>query len=173
MSDLWSCSVCERRFVNANQWHSCGNLELSDILAGASDRARAIYDAIEAELEAVDGLRVHPQKTRIAFITRMTFASVKLARRWVDLGLIVDEPIDDTRVRRIDLYGPTSFGHEVRLEAVDAVDADVRSWLARSVRRGDQETLDRDRHVAPVVGHALERLHVPLRTVVSEHDGGA
>lgn len=30
--------------------------------------------------------RVHPQKTRIAFITTMTFAGVKLARRWVDVS---------------------------------------------------------------------------------------
>lgn len=169
MDDLWSCPDCGRRFVNANQWHSCGNQELADVLEGVSDRARAIYDEIETELEAVDGLRVHPQKTRIAFITRMTFAGVRLARRWVDLSFIIDEPVDDPRIRRIDLYGPTSFAHEVRLEDVDAVDADVKGWLARSVRRGDQETLDRHREVAPVVGRPLELLHVPLRTVVAEH----
>jgi hypothetical protein len=86
--------------------------------------------------------RIHSQKTRIAFISRMSFASVKLARRWVDLAFIMPNPIDDPRIRRIELYGPTSFSHHVRLGEVEQVDRAVRGWLAEALRRGDQETLN-------------------------------
>ncbi len=169
MRTLWECPRCGRRFANVRQWHSCGNPDLAALLAEASDHAVAIYDEIAAVLLAGGGARVHPQKTRIAFISRMTFASVRLARRWADLDLIVEGPIDDARIRRIELYGPTSFGHQVRITETGEVDDDLRGWLRRARRRGDQETLDPRAHVDPVVGRPLEVLHVPLRSRVVRH----
>lgn len=172
MRDLWECAECGRRFVNPRQWHSCGNPELDEILAAASDEAAAIYEAVEKALRDAGDFRVHPQKTRIAFISRMTFGGVRLARRWADLSFIVERALDDPRIRRIELYGPTSFGHEVRLTGPEAVDDDVRGWLALALRRGDQETLDSRAPVEPAVGRTLEVLLVPLRSRVIGHDSG-
>ncbi len=169
MTGLWTCPTCGRRFANVNQWHSCGNPELDEILAGHSDHAVRLYRAVVSALAGVGDFRIHPQKTRIAFISRMSFASVKLARRWVDLAFIVPSPIDDPRIRRIELYGPTSFGHHLRLEEIDQVDREVRGWLAEALRRGDQETLDSRARVEPVVGRPLEIMIVPLRTRVLRH----
>ncbi len=166
MTGLWTCPTCGRRFANVNQWHSCGKAELDEILAGHTDHAVGIYRAVESALAGAGDFRIHPQKTRIAFISRMSFASVKLARRWVDLAFIVPYPIDAPRIRRIELYGPTSFGHHLRLEEVDQVDREVRGWLAEALRRGDQETLDSRARVEPVVGRPLEIMIVPLRTRV-------
>ncbi len=165
MSAGWLCPACERRFANANQWHSCGNVDLDATLARHTAHAVAIYRAVEA-VTASGGVRVHPQRTRIAFISTMTFAGVQLATRWADLSFIVAGPIDDERVRRIELYGPTSFGHTVRLMSPDDVDADVRNWLTEARRRGDQETLDPHAVVEPILGRPLEVLRVPLRSTV-------
>ncbi len=172
MRALWECPRCRRRFANVGQWHSCGNPELAELLAEASDHAAAIYDAVTAALAEAGTFRVHPQRTRIAFISRMTFASLRLARRWADLDLVLDGPVDDERVRRIDLYGPTSFGHRVRIVDRGEVDRDVEGWLRRALRRGDQETLDPHAHVEPLVGRPLEVLHVPLRSRTIRHGGG-
>ncbi len=169
---MWTCPRCGRRFANAGQWHSCGNPELDALLDEASEHAVAIYHDVAAALRAAGDHRVHPQKTRIAFISRMTFASVKLARRWVDLDLVVEGPIDDPRIRRIELYGPTSFSHQVRLGDPSDVDRDVEAWLGRALRRGNQETLDANAHVDPIVGRPLEVLHVPLRSrTIRRRDG--
>lgn len=173
MSSSWVCPDCARQFANRSQWHSCGNRELDDVPAGSTEDFMAIYLAVGATLADHGEFRVHPQKTRIAFISRMTFASVKLARRWADLSFILPYPVDHARIRRIDLYGPTSFAHEIRLDSAADVDASVGRWLAEALRRGDQETLDAGAHVDPVVGRPLELLRVPLAArVVETTDGG-
>lgn len=171
-SDLWGCPDCGRRFVNANQWHSCGNPDNAEqLLADHSEKSVAIYRAVEAALARTGEFRIHPQKTRVAFITRMTFASVRLARKWVDLAFISDEPVDHPRIRKIELFGPTSFGHHLRLTQPADVDDDVRAWLARARRRGDQETLDPGARLDPLPPGVIEILRVPLSARVRTEDG--
>lgn len=166
---MWTCTECGRRFANANQWHSCGNEELEEILAGHSPATVATYRAVEAAIGASGPFRVHPQKTRIAFISRMSFASVRLARRWVDLSFIAPHAISHHRVRRIDLYGPTSFGHAVRLTGEADVDELIRGWLAIALERGDQLTLDPAAAVEPLTGRALAITRAPVRATVRTH----
>lgn len=170
--DLWSCPECGRQFANLNQWHSCLELALDEHLASKSEHAVALYRAFEAAVGECGEFRMHPQKTRIAFIARMTFASATLARRWIDISFILPEPIGDARISSIDMYGPTGFGHHVRIHEEFEFDGAIRRWLCDAHRRGTQETLDRDAEVAPATGLALERLNVPLRaTVVAAGDG--
>jgi hypothetical protein len=170
MDSMWTCPRCSRRYANVNQWHSCGNPELEELLAPHAPTVVAIYRAVETAIATAGEFRVHPQKTRIAFISRMSFAGVKLARRWADLSFILPKPVDDDRIRRIDLYGPTSFGHGMRLGTADDVDATVQSWLAEARRRGDQETLDPAAHVEPLVGRPLLQVVVPLAARVQTDD---
>lgn len=108
----------------------------------------------------------------MAFIARMTFAAVRLAAEWADLTFITPSPVNDSRIRSIELYGPTTFNHEVRIAAPSAVDADVERWLCEAHRRGEQRTLDPTADVEPVLGLALERLSVPLRSRVVEGPDG-
>lgn len=166
MTDLWICQDCGRRFANRNQTHSCVTITLDESLAEGSPVAVALYEMVADALRDCGEYRVHPQKTRIAFITTMTFASVRLAERWVDLSLITPRPIDDDRIRRIELYGPTSFASELRIGDANDVDADVRAWLCNAYERGLQESLDPTATVVPVTGITLERLRVPLASTV-------
>jgi hypothetical protein len=170
MRDLWECPACGRRFANTNQTHSCGNPELEEILADRAPGPVATFWAVVAALEAVGEFRIHPQKTRIAFISRMTFASCRLARAWVDLGLILPAPVDSARISALEMYGPTSFGHTIRLHSAAEVDEEVGGWLSQAVRRGDQETLDPEVGVAAVRGRPLELLRVGLRAAVARRD---
>ena len=147
---MWTCPDCGRSFANTNQAHACQTTTVDDYLADRTDLAISIYHAVTSALQRAGEFRVHPQKTRIAFISRMTFAGLTLARRWADLGFILPEPLDSGRIRKLELYGPTSWGHSMRLESPDAVDAVVEGWLAEALRRGDQETLDPTREVAPL-----------------------
>lgn len=172
MAELWACPSCHRRFANPNQWHSCIELELEEHLASKSDIAVAIYRAVESALALCGEFRIHPQKTRVAFIARMTFAAVRLMKRWADLSLILPTPLDDLRVGELELYGPTSFGHRIRLTDPIEVDLDVRSWLCAAHTRGEQETLNPHADVEAVVGHALECMLAPLRTRVVASDDG-
>lgn len=166
---MWTCPECSRSFSNTHQWHSCIRLSLEAKLAGASDLALDLYREFEAALSACGEFRIHPHKTRISFIDRMTFAGARLARRWIDISLITSEPIDDPRIRTLECYGPTSFAHGLRITDVDDLDDDVREWLCASLRRGRQDTLDPAAHVEPLLGLPLELVVVPLRAKVFQH----
>jgi hypothetical protein len=105
-------------------------------LAAASDHVVDLCRELHAAMSACGQFRIHPQKTRIAFISTMTFAGARLARRWMDVSLITPEPIDDPRIRSWS-YGPTSFAQGLRIAEVKDLDADVREWLCISLRRSD------------------------------------
>jgi hypothetical protein len=131
-------------------------------------RSVELYRAFEAAVFACGEVRVHPQRTRIAFISTMTFAGAKLALDWMDIMSITPEPIDDPRIRSIVCYGPTSFGDGLRIAAASDLDADIREWLCVAKRRGDEAPLDPDARVAPLTGRPLGLVHVPLRSRVIE-----
>ncbi len=164
---MWTCPACRRRFANTNQWHACTDLSVDEHLAGRSELAVSLYRAVEQAVADCGTFRVHAQQTRIAFIETMTFGGVKLARGWVDVSFITPQPIDDPRIRRLEVYGPTSFGSTIRLSALDELDADVRHWLCDAYGRGTQETLDPGAEVEPLVGHALAVAVVPLASRVT------
>ena len=159
---MWECPRCGREFANANQWHSCIELAVDEYLAGKSPHAVVLYHAIHAALREAGEFRVHPQQSRIAFISRMTFAGVQLAERWVVLSFITASPIDHERIRRIELYGPTSFAHAVRIATPAEVDGVVGGWLQEALLRGDQETLDPSASIRPVTGRPLGLLVAPV-----------
>ena len=172
---MWTCPECGRSFANTHQWHSCVELSLDAKLAEASDTAVELYRAFESAVRSCGEFRIHPQKTRIAYINTMTFAGAKLAKRWIDISFITATPIDDERIRSLECYGPTSFGHTVRLSSSDELNAaaneSVRQWLCSAWRRGTQETLDPSARVDPLVGRPLELVLVPLRSRIVEVDG--
>lgn len=168
---MWHCPDCGRQFASRNQWHSCVELALDEHLGRHSDRAVGLYRAVQVATEKCGEFRIHPQKTRIAFIARMTFAGATLASRWIDVSFIAPGPIDDSRIRRLELYGPTSFAHMVRIYGRNDIDGDLRDWLCEAWLRGTQETVDSTAQLMTVEGHARAVLTVPLASRVLRIDG--
>ena len=166
---MWTCARCGRSFANANQSHSCLDLSAAEHLAGRSDLGVSIYEAIVEALERCGEFRIHAQKTRIAFISRMSFAAVSVAERWVDLSLITPTVVEDPRIRKLFLYGPTSWGQTMRVSDPGEIDDQVKVWLCEALRRGDQETLDPSAEMAPVTGRTLELFRTGFRARVEIH----
>ncbi len=163
---MWTCPDCGRRFAAADAVHACTHVTIEEHLEGRSDHAKAIFRAIAEAMTATGPHRVHAQYSRIAFISRMTFANAVLADHWVDLSLTLPSPVDEPWVRRLELFGPTSFAHTARLtEPADLADG-PRDWLAAALLRGKQETLDTHAKVEPLTGRSLEIVEVPFRSRV-------
>lgn len=168
---MWTCPRCGRSYAIRNQTHACLDLSADQYLADKGMLARSIYESVVAALESCGEFRVHAQKTRIAFISRMSFAGISATRRWVDLSFILPAPDDDQRIRKLFLYGPTSWGHSVRIFDPGDVDLQVREWLRHAWRRGNQETLDSGAPVAPLQGRALELLETAFTGKVRSDTG--
>ena len=85
-AELWTCEHCGRAFANRNQSHACGRWTLDRHFAGKSPTVREIFDSFLAMIERFGPVRVLPEKTRIAFQVRMSFAQLTVRRSWA-LGL--------------------------------------------------------------------------------------
>jgi len=138
---MWTCPRCGRSFANRNQFHTCEPLDPAHQLAGRSPEVVAIYRRLVELAERNGPVTVLPQKTRIAFHVRMSFAAVTLRRRWVDGHVVLARRLEHPRFRRIDSLSPRNHVHQFRLATLEEADEEVAAWLAEAYRVGAQRHL--------------------------------
>lgn len=137
---MWRCDTCGRSFTNRNQSHACGRHRLEDHFAGKSPRVRAIYDAFLAMLQCFGPVAVLPEKTRIAFQVRMSFAQLTPRREWVNGHFVLARQAEDSPFTRIETISPRNHVHHFRLQGPDEVEA-LRGYAGEAYAVGRQEHL--------------------------------
>jgi hypothetical protein len=140
---MWRCPVCRRQFANRNQSHACGRYTLASHFKGKSATVRAIFDKLLFLARRNGPVSVVPEKTRIAFQVRMSFAAFVIRRNWVDGHVVFARRLENPRFRRIETFSPRNHLHAFRFESVDDVDDEVAAWLAEAYRVGEQRHLDK------------------------------
>jgi len=138
---LWRCPSCRRVFANRNQSHACGRYTLAHHFRGKPPEIRALFNAVAAAVRENGPVRILPEKTRIAFQVRMSFAQVTPRRGWLDGHVVLARRLEHPRFRRIETFSPRNHLHAFRLFAPSDVDEDVRAWLAEAYLVGDQQHL--------------------------------
>ena len=139
---LWLCPACGRGFANRNQSHACGRHSLDSHFLGKPAAVRAIYDAFLAMLEGFGPVTVLPEKTRIAFHSRMSFAQLTVRRHWVLGHLVLARRADDPRFTKVESFSPRNHAHHFRLDAPGDV-AWLRGYAREAYAVGRQEHLGR------------------------------
>lgn len=140
---LWRCARCGRSFANRNQSHACGRHTLGEHFRTKRPEIRALVDAVVAALRAIGPVRVLPEKTRIAFQVRMSFAQVTPRQKWLDGHVVLARRLEHPRFRQVQTFSPRNHMHVFRLTRLDEVDAEFRRWLREAYRVGEQRHLDR------------------------------
>ena len=102
---------------------------------------RAIFDKLLSVARQNGPVTVLPEKTRIAFQVRMSFAAFVIRRNWVEGHVVLARRLAHPRFRRIETFSPRNHLHAFRFEAVDEVDDEVAAWLAEAYRVGQQRHL--------------------------------
>jgi Domain of unknown function (DUF5655) len=138
---MWRCPDCRRQFANRNQSHACGRYPLASHFAGKPAVVRAIFDKLLTVAKKNGAVTVLPEKTRIAFHVRMSFAAFVIRRNWVDGHVVLARRLENPRFRRVETFSPRNHLHAFRFESVDEVDAEVAAWLAEAYRVGEQRHL--------------------------------
>ena len=138
---LWRCPECEREFANRNQSHACGTYALEPHFAGKPDNIRELFDLVVAVIKAIGPVRVLPEKTRIAFQTRMSFAQITPRRGWLDGHVVLARRLESPRFRRIETFSPRNHLHAFRLVNATDIDDEFRAWMSEAYRVGNQEHL--------------------------------
>jgi hypothetical protein len=138
---LWRCAKCKREFANRNQSHACGTYALADHFRGKSPEIRALFDRIVGMLETIGPVRVLPEKTRIAFQVRMSFAQVTPRQRWLDGHVVLARRLESPRFTKIETFSPRNHLHAFRVSRADEIDDEFRAWLIEAYAVGNQEHL--------------------------------
>jgi hypothetical protein len=135
------CPECGRAFANAHQTHTCAPLDLQHHFEGRSDTIRATYAAFLALLEENGPVTVLPEKTRIAFQVRMSFAQLTLRRAWTTGHLVLARRVDAPQVfTKVETFSPRNHVHAFRLDAPAEVEK-LRPWTPEAYAVGRQEHL--------------------------------
>ena len=141
MPALWICPKCSRGFANRNQSHFCSNVRLEEHFAGREPQVAATFSRLVAAAERAGPVTVVPEKTRVAFQVRMSFAAFTLRRRWVDGHVVLARRLVSPRFVRIEVFSPRNVLHAFRLHRPEDVDAEVEGWLAEAYLVGEQRHL--------------------------------
>jgi len=149
---LWKCPDCSRKFANRNQSHSCGRYTLASHFEGKSATIREIFDRFRAALQEIGPVKVLPEKTRIAFQVRMSFAQLTPRRAWVDGHLVLDRRVSSPVFTRIESFSPRNHLHAFRLTTADDVDEELRRWMRDAYKVGEQKHLQTRGRVARSTG---------------------
>ena len=121
---------------------------MEDHFAGREPQVIATFKRLLAAAKRSGPVKVLPEKTRIAFQVRMSFAAFSLRRRWVDGHVVLARRLESPRFRRIDLISPRNQVHVFRLHEPAEVDAEVEAWLAEAYQVGEQRHLSAERRPA-------------------------
>ena len=137
---LWRCPECGRGFANRNQSHACGRHALEGHFEGKAPEIRAIFDAFRALLERFGPVIVLPEKTRIAFQHRMSFAQLTVRRRWVDGHFVLARRAEDPLFSRVETFSPRNHVHHFRLDDPAQVER-LAGYAREAAAVGRQEHL--------------------------------
>jgi hypothetical protein len=141
---LWACPRCGRTFAATGQVHTCAPpRSLEDHLAGRDPGVVAMFTRFRELAEAAGPLEVVPEKTRIAFHVRMSFAAVTVRRRWLDAHVVLARRLESPRFRSVETFSARNHLHQFRISSVDELDDEVAAWLAEAYEVGCQRHLRR------------------------------
>jgi hypothetical protein len=138
LKPLWECPKCARAFANRNQSHSCSSYTLRQHLAGKSPHALALFRHFAKLVNRCGPVRVLPEKTRIAFQVRMSFAAVSLRRDGIVGHIVLARRLENPRFTKIEYISPRNHVHHFRIDSRADLDREVLGWLCEAYRVGRQ-----------------------------------
>jgi hypothetical protein len=139
---LWTCERCGRTFANRNQSHACGRSTLDAHFDGKPAVVRETYEAFLAMLERSGPVTVLPEKTRIAFHVRMSFAQLTVRRQWVLGHFVLARRAENPLFSKVETISPRNHVHHFRIDRPEEVE-ELEPFAREAYAVGRQEHLGR------------------------------
>ena len=139
---LWECPDCHRQFANANQSHACGVHDLEHHFVNRPPEIRALYDQFVEAINDIGPVIINPEKTRIAFQVRMSFAQITPRNRWLDGHLVLARRCESPMFSKIETFSPRNHLHVFRIVYPSDIDDEMRKYLRDAYDVGAQKHLE-------------------------------
>jgi hypothetical protein len=114
-------------------------LDLEHHFRGRSPIVAHLFRAFLAALEAIGPVTVLPEKTRIAFQTRMSFAQLTPRTTCLVGHLVLAAPSSSAKFSKIESHSARNHVHHFRLEDETFLDSEFRAVLAQAYAVGNQQ----------------------------------
>jgi hypothetical protein len=136
MPIVWVCPRCDRPFGRANRPHTClAGMPIEAWLDERTDAQRRAAGAVLRVVRRYRGVVVEAVSVGVLVKRERTIIELRPKQRWLDVSFITTRSIASERiVRTFVLARGTCYVVHVR-DASD-VDAELRGWLASSLRGG-------------------------------------
>lgn len=141
LKPMWRCPVCERQFANRNQSHSCRRHELKRHFAGKPPGIRQLYELFLAEIRRCGPVIVLPEKTRIAFQVRMSFAAIQVQRSKIIGHLVLAQRYKQPCFHRIESFSRQNHVHKFSLAEPEDLN-ELRRFIVKAYAVGQQKHLN-------------------------------
>lgn len=138
---LWRCPACRRRFANRNQTHTCARHTLKHHFEGKPAAIAGLFRAFLRELRRFGPVTVLPEKTRIAFQVRMSFAQLTPKRQWVDGHLVLARPVHAACIRKVETFSRRNHVHYFRLTSLEDISVELIELMKEAYAVGEQKHL--------------------------------
>jgi len=138
MNPLWRCPSCGRTFANRNQTHTCGLQTLEHHFANRPPAIRALFEAVRGAIEACGPVIILPEKTRIAFQVRMSFAQVTPRRHGLDGHVVLARRLEHPRFHKIETFSPRNHVPHFHISTPSDIDLEFIAWLREAYAVGEQ-----------------------------------
>ena len=138
---MWRCPVCRRRFANRNQSHACGRYDLKSHFKGKPLLVRQLYKLLLTQVRKCGPVIVLPEKTRIAFQVRMSFAAIQVQSSRIIGHLVLAHRVERPFFQRIDSISRHNHVHRFRLEKPEDLNEEFCHFVAKAYAVGQQKHL--------------------------------
>jgi hypothetical protein len=140
---LWECPKCGRPFANRNQSHCCSRYTLEEHFVGKTPYAIELFRGFAKLVRSCGRVRIVPEKTRVAFQVRMSFAAVSLRRDRIVGHVVLARHLAHPRFTKVEHISPRNHVHSFCLHSIEEMDSEVLAWLREAYRVGQQHHLSR------------------------------
>jgi hypothetical protein len=106
----WTCPDCGHRFVTANTWHSCTQVDLDRLFERSTPAVRACFDRWAAMARQCGDITVVPQRTRIVFMGRVRWAGAAVLRDRLRVTFALTRAVEEPPFR-LTRHGPAWIAH--------------------------------------------------------------
>jgi len=138
---LWQCPICQRRFANRNQSHACGRYDFKAHFERKPSAVRQLYKLLVSQIRQSGPVTILPEKTRIAFQVRMSFAAIQVQSCRIIGHLVLAHRHERPCFHRIDSISRHNHVHHFRLEKPEDLNEELCRFIAQAYAVGQQKHL--------------------------------
>ena len=126
---MWTCPKCQRQFKNANQWHGCRQIKLTDLLHKRSKRINDLYALLHSQFSFNNFRREVIPPDVIVYKSKSTFLVVKLKTKWIDIEFFLDYYLDQPTVKKWLRTSKRRYAYIISIDEHNDITSELLNWI--------------------------------------------